>query len=196
MGKFSQFVIECAQMGRWRVPLGFAAGALYAVFAHAPGRLRMAAGLGIALSGLWLRAWAAGYLEKGRRLAQDGPYAFWRHPLYAGSFLLALGFSVAGTGPERPGSGLWVWMVFLLLFLGVYPRRIREEEESLERYFGDAWRSYHQRTHRFFPRFSPLRRENPDRFLWSRYRKNKEYNALLGWLVGAGVIFFKAVLGR
>jgi protein-S-isoprenylcysteine O-methyltransferase Ste14 len=179
--------------GRWRVFLGFVAAAMYAVFAHVASPGRLAAGLGISLAGLLLRGWAAGHLEKGKRLAQDGPYAFMRHPLYTGSFLLALGFVVAGTGSPAWIHGLIIWSVFLFLFFGVYPRRIRQEEQSLEKYFGDAWREFTRRNHRFLPRLVPVRRPDPSSFEWARYRKNREYQALLGWLAGVLALYLKSL---
>ena len=83
-------------MSRFRVFFGFLAGALFVWMSHPAPVPRLWAGLGVSLIGLLLRGWAAGYLEKGKRLAQDGPYAFLRHPLYDGSFLIALGLSLLG----------------------------------------------------------------------------------------------------
>lgn len=181
-------------IARFRVFMGFIAGVLFLFLSHAGSGLRVGAGLAIALAGLPLRGRAAGYLEKGKRLAQDGPYAWIRHPLYAGSFLMALGFTVAGTSAYYPVHGWILWAVFLILFVGIYPRRIKEEEASLEKYFGDAWREFTSRNRRFLPRCSPVRRDNPDRFDWARYRKNKEYNAALGWLAGVAVVLIKGAL--
>lgn len=179
-------------IGRWRVFLGFVAGFFFLFLSHAASWPRVAAGLALSLAGLLIRAWAAGYLEKGKRLAQDGPYSFIRHPLYAGSFLLALGFCVAGTGSSRTWHGAVLWAVFVVLFFGVYPRRIREEESTLEAHFGDPWREFIRLRKRFLPRLTPVRRENPDSFALARYIKNTEYNAAVGWLAGAAVILFKA----
>jgi hypothetical protein len=36
-----------------------------------------------------------------------------------------------------------------------------------------------------------VRRENPDLFDWSRYTKNKEYNAALGYAAGLAVVLVK-----
>lgn len=181
-------------IARWRVFLGFVAGAVYSVFSHVASERRLAVGLAVAFFGLLLRSRAAGYLEKGKKLAQDGPYAVWRHPLYMGSFLMALGFCIAGTGTPRLEHGFLIWCAFTVLFFGVYPRRVRGEEASLESTFGDAWREYRRRTFRFFPRFPPLRREAPDRFRWIRYRKNREYQAFFGYIAGAGLLAIKAWL--
>ena len=101
---------------RWRVPLGFACAAVFIVLAR-PTRLSLAAGGGVALVGLALRAWASGHIRKNDRLAVSGPYAHTRNPLYLGSFILGLGFTVAAASSP---------LLFLLLggrsaalFLGI-----------------------------------------------------------------------------
>ena len=178
-------------IGRFRVFFGFLAGLLFAWMCHPAPLPRLAAGLAVALAGLLLRGWSAGYLEKGRRLAQDGPYALLRHPLYAGSFLLGLGFVIAGTHRYYEIHAFVVAVAFLALFFGVYPRRIVEEEATLEKTFGDGWRAFTARNSRFLPSLHPFRRDDPDVFSWPLYRKNREYQAALGWLAGAAVLILK-----
>lgn len=182
-------------IARWRVFLGFVAGGLFAVFSHVDSWPRAFLGIVIATFGLAIRGWAAGYLEKGKRLAQDGPYAWFRHPLYFGSSLMALGFLVAGTGHDRPLHSAVLGFIFLFLFAWIYPRRIIEEELALEKTFGDAWRAFSGRTHRFVPRLTAWRRETPDLFAWARYRKNREYNAAVGWAAGVALLIFKGITG-
>jgi protein-S-isoprenylcysteine O-methyltransferase Ste14 len=181
-------------IARWRVFMGFLAGVAFLFLSHVPGTPRAVAGLLVSFLGLLLRGWAAGYLEKGKRLAQDGPYAWVRHPLYSGSFLMAVGFCIAGTGVV-PVASVSLWVIFLFLFGWIYPQRIKGEEQSLEKYFGDAWRVFTARNHRFLPSAHPFRRVDADRFLWSRYLKNKEYNAAIGWSAGVAVIVVKGILG-
>src|SRR5438270_686531 len=81
-------------MQRWRVPLGFACAALFFLLSR-PRLLTLAIGGAVAVMGLALRAWASGYLRKNDELATSGPYAHTRNPLYLGSFLIGLGFSIA-----------------------------------------------------------------------------------------------------
>jgi protein-S-isoprenylcysteine O-methyltransferase Ste14 len=181
-------------IARWRVFMGFLAGAAFLFLSHVSGTPRLMTGLAVSLAGLLLRGWAAGYLEKGKRLAQDGPYAWVRHPLYTGSFFMALGFCLAGTGVVFTASVI-LWAIFLLLFGWVYPQRIVVEEQTLEKYFGDAWRTFTRRNRRFLPNLSPFRRDNPDHFQWARYLKNKEYNAAIGWSAGVAVLAVKGILG-
>lgn len=66
---------------RIRVPAGFVFAAL-ALWLSRPNPTAFSAGAVLALGGLGLRIWAAGHLEKLRKLAKSGPYRFTRNPLY------------------------------------------------------------------------------------------------------------------
>ena len=108
---------------RWRVPLGFVCAALF-IFLAQPRPLSLAVGGTISLLGLAIRAWASGHIRKNDALATSGPYAYTRNPLYLGSFLLGLGFTI--------GSGWWpLGIVFAALFLGIYFPVMRVESATL-----------------------------------------------------------------
>ena len=96
---------------RIRVPLGFLTAALYLfdLWRHAPRPAAVAWSLALVLPGLWLRAYASGYVKKNRELTETGPYAFTRNPLYLGSMLMAAGFALA----------LLSWPVALVLASGL-----------------------------------------------------------------------------
>ena len=65
-----------------------------------PTWLTWSAGLAVASVGEALRIWAAGHLEKGREVTRSGPYRWTRHPLYAGSAIIALGVVIASAAPS------------------------------------------------------------------------------------------------
>src|SRR4051812_20332290 len=97
---------------RWRVPLGFLCGAIFILLAR-PTLKALLIGAAISVIGLAIRGWASGHIRKNAQLAVSGPYAFTRNPLYLGSFLLGLGFTIA--------SGRWeLAVLFAALFLGIY----------------------------------------------------------------------------
>jgi len=77
---------------RIRVPLGFLTAALYLfeLIRRAPQPAAVAWSLALVLPGLWLRAYAAGYVKKNRELTVTGPYAHTRNPLYLGSICTPL----------------------------------------------------------------------------------------------------------
>src|SRR5688572_15179988 len=79
---------------RWRVPLGFICGFVFIAFAK-PTPTVLLIGAAVSLVGLAIRAWASGHIRKNAELAVSGPYSYTRNPLYFGSFLIGLGFTIA-----------------------------------------------------------------------------------------------------
>ncbi len=121
-------------MQRWRVPLGFACAALFFLLAQAR-PLTLIVGVLVALPGLALRAWATGHLRKNDALATTGPYAYTRNPLYLGSFVIGLGFTIAA-------GRLILGLLFALLFLGIYVPVMRVETKTLDELFGKDYQDY------------------------------------------------------
>src|SRR5438309_9746569 len=92
---------ELSERTRWqqiarriRVPVGFAFSAVFLQIAT-PSWKTMAESLVLVLPGLWLRAYASGYVKKNAELTTTGPYAHTRNPPYLGSMLIAFGFAGA-----------------------------------------------------------------------------------------------------
>jgi hypothetical protein len=167
---------------RGRIPLGFGLGIAYLVFSQPSGR-RLALGGAVALLGLALRAFAAGCLDKNSTLAVGGPYAYTRNPLYLGSFLMGLGFSIA--------CGSWMLGgIFAVYFLLVYSLVMRREEGFLRQQFGETHARYAARVPFFFPAFRTVP-ATEKAFRWERYRKNREYEAALGYLAAMVFLFLK-----
>lgn len=167
-----------AWAARWRVPLGFAAAVVYLVFSQPTARSLVIGGA-FALAGLFVRGFSAGHLEKNQSLAVSGPYAYTRNPLYLGSAVMGAGFTMA--------SHSWlIALVFVALFLLIYWPVIRREEAFLREAFGESYRRYALETPLFFPRAARAL-PSPEHFRWRRYRRNREYEAALGY---AGVVIF------
>lgn len=126
--------------------------------------------------GLLLRGWSAGTIRKGETLTTSGPYAFVRNPLYVGSFLIGAGLALAG--------GSWLWLVlFLGFFVTVYGPTVGAEAERLTERFGQRYVDYAARVPAFVPRLTPFRAGDADlaaSFTWAQYRRNREWEALLG----------------
>src|SRR5579863_7201433 len=162
---------------RIRVPLGFLTAALYLfeLWRHAPRPAAIAWSLLLVIPGLWLRAYASGYVKKNQELTTSGPYAHTRNPLYLGSMFMAAGFAVA----------LMSWVVALVLaigFLVIYVPVIASEERFLRATF-PGFKEYCRRVPRLLPRLTPVHYTNRDpygRFSFALYLKHREYNALLG----------------
>lgn len=177
-------------MQRWRVPLGFLCGVLFIIFAR-PRPLTLAIGGAVALLGLLIRAWSAGHIRKNAQLATSGPYAYTRNPLYLGSFMLGVGFTIASAQPL-------LGLLFAALFLGIYLPVMRVEAATLAELFGEDYARYAQAVPLFVPRLLPYRDEKTrdTRFDASLYLRYREYRAALGLLVAWGLLALKAFFIR
>jgi protein-S-isoprenylcysteine O-methyltransferase Ste14 len=173
-------------MQRWRVPLGFVCAAIFFLLSR-PRPLTLAAGAAIALPGLLLRAWATGHLRKNDALAITGPYAYTRNPLYLGSFLMGVGFTVAS-------GRLVLGILFAALFLGIYVPVMGVESATLAKLFGGSYQNYFRAVPLLFPRLSPYRdgTENNARFNVALYKRYREYQAAIGLIVAWVLLALKA----
>jgi protein-S-isoprenylcysteine O-methyltransferase Ste14 len=170
---------------RWRVPLGFLCGAAFIFFSQ-PTLEALAIGASVSILGLALRAWAAGHIRKNAQLATSGPYAFTRNPLYFGSFLLGLGFTVAS-------GRLLLGLLFAALFLGIYLPVMRVEASTLAELFGKEYEVYRRSVPLFFPRLTRFRQNESagNRFDAALYLRYREYRAALGLVIAWGLLLIK-----
>lgn len=150
----------------------------------------LAVGALLAAVGLAIRAAAAGFIHKDRELTTTGPYARTRNPLYLGSFVLGLGITVAG--------GRWIFVaLFVAFFAWVYSRVIRQEARHLAASFGEAYEDYARNVPLFLPRITPWRSGGAapvgGGFSVDRWRRNREYEALLGAAAGLAVLVVRMV---
>jgi len=93
---------------------------------------------------IWCLVFVAG--RKDDVLVTEGPYSLVRNPLYAFSFLGALGFGLAAENP--------ILAAILALAFGLYYAFVvRREERFLAERFGATFHDYVARTPRWLPRF-------------------------------------------
>jgi len=162
-------------IARWRVRLGYPLAVVVLIFAR-PNPKSIAIGAAVGVLGLWLRAYAAGYLRKQEVLTTTGPYAFTRNPLYLGSAILAAGAAWA--------MHSWISAATLFVyFASVYFVVMRREEGELRGHFDEAFELYARKVPLFFPRLTPARIEGstPGKFSFAQYRKNHEHQASFGF---------------
>jgi protein-S-isoprenylcysteine O-methyltransferase Ste14 len=90
-------------------------------------------------------AWRVLYqAQRAHRLALTGPYAYMRHPQYAGFILIMLGFQFQ-----------WPTLLTLVMFpilVVMYVRLAHREERDARAEFGDRYAQYAAKTPAFFPR--------------------------------------------
>ncbi|MDD5092146.1 MAG: isoprenylcysteine carboxylmethyltransferase family protein [Candidatus Wallbacteria bacterium] len=138
--------------------------------------------LGLIVSGLGIRIWAAGSINKNADLAVKGPYSLTRNPLYFGSFLLGTGFA----GLVLPLPGL---IASSIVFPLIYWPKMLQEERDLERFFPDSFEEYRQRVPLFFPRICGYIRGEFS--LKKALCSNREYNSALAALLLLLIIRWK-----
>jgi protein-S-isoprenylcysteine O-methyltransferase Ste14 len=174
---------------RWRVRLGYPVAVIFLVLAKPIPRSILVGGI-VAAFGLLIRAAAAGHLRKDEELATTGPYAVTRNPLYLGSAILAAGFIIAG-------YSLWAGLIVGLYFAVFYYAVIRNEETDLRKRFGAPFDDYAARVPLFLPSLRAPRDEvskakSPQTsFSWPQYRRNREYQALVGAGAGLAIVWLR-----
>ncbi|HOF88316.1 MAG TPA: isoprenylcysteine carboxylmethyltransferase family protein [Armatimonadota bacterium] len=128
--------------------------------------------------GMLIRLWSTLYIggRKDSALQTAGPYSVTRNPLYAGSFLLGLGFAVITSNPL-------VLLLVLVYFAVQYRTTVRHEERTLAALFGAVFHDYMARVPRFIPNlalFDPTPPETVNlRSLTDELRHSLAFLALL-----------------
>ena len=168
-------------MAKLRVPGGLVLVVAFLWLAE-PSARSLAIGLPVSLAGLVVRGWAAGHLEKDRELTDTGPYAHVRNPLYLGTLSAAAGLVIAS---RRWELGVVSAAVFALIYLPV----VELEEQHLRVLF-PAYPEYQLRVPKLLPRLSPGAPETKH-FQWTLYLRNREYEALAGFVAAAAALWLK-----
>ncbi len=181
-----EFPKKYAEMAaRTRVPAGFVVVAAF-LWLATPTAASLAAGGAVGALGVAIRAWAAGHLAKNQQLATSGPYAHVRNPLYVGTLLTGVGFAMAGA---QVAIGLALIVFFVLFYLPV----VGEEERHLATIL-PGYDEYRRRVPRLWPALAPRYRDGRP-FQLALYRRNREYQALLGYLATMALLLLKHALG-
>jgi len=104
----------------------------------------------IVLASAWRVLHAA---QQAGQLATTGPYAYLRHPQYAGFVLIMFGFLLQ-----------WPTLLTLVMFpilVVMYVRLARREEREVLKEFGETYARYAANTPAFFPRLGRAARQKP-----------------------------------
>ena len=112
-------------------------------------------GLGITLLGFALVLWARRSLGRywsdkiviklDHQLVQNGPYAYVRHPIYAGVLLAVAGTALA--------MGVWSGVLALSILSVMYVVKAWKEERLLAATFGETFDGYRRQTGLLIPHF-------------------------------------------
>ena len=170
---------------RWRVRLSYPFALVVLLLAE-PTPRSILVGAAVGALGLLVRGYAAGYLHKQKVLTVSGPYAYTRNPLYLGSAILAAGAALA--------THSWASALILCAYFGFfYSIVMKREEQELRLQHGAAFEEYARAVPLFVPRLTPARFSSAGEppFSMEQYKKNREYRAVLGFLLLLAVLFFE-----
>ena len=168
---------------RWRVRTGYIVAIAVLLLAHPTPKSVLLGGV-VGAAGLWVRAYAAGYLHKQELLTRTGPYAYTRNPLYFGSAILALGAGIAT-------RSLWASAILLVYFSLFYSAVMKREEAEMRQHHGAAFDEYARAVPLFFPRWRTRRADGQaaaTAFSLAQYKKNHEWQAAVGFVLLLGVL--------
>jgi protein-S-isoprenylcysteine O-methyltransferase Ste14 len=162
---------------RWRVRLGYPL-AIAVLYLSQPTPRSILLGALTGVIGLWVRAYAAGYLHKQEVLTVTGPYAFTRNPLYLGSAFLALGAGIA----TRSWKSALILIVYFAVFYFIVMRR---EATELHLRHGASFEAYARAVPLFIPRLTAAKvpGDSAGSFSPAQYKKNHEWQAAVGFLL-------------
>ncbi len=144
------------------------------LFSHPSDKLFFVSSIFIIL-GLSIRVWANGYAIKMGKLTTSGPYAYVRNPLYLGTMLIVIGFSLML-------DITILSILFILVAFFVYVNTIRKEEEMLEAKFKDSYTSYRNKVPALIFTIFPYRPGEKWPFSPRRLLESKEHKPVI-WVI-------------
>jgi len=145
------------------------------------------------LAGEALRLWGCGHLVKNQDVIMSGPFAYVKHPLYVGTFLIVTGFILQASNPNAHSRYLLyvgLPLFFAIFFLYYMPYKVQVEGDRLRRRFGEKFDEYDKNVPNFFPRFSRYGNATQK---WQSHLlvENSEWGILFIALAGSAVILTK-----
>jgi protein-S-isoprenylcysteine O-methyltransferase Ste14 len=161
------------------------AAAFMLIFGH-PNWASFAIGISVVAIGEGIRFWAAGHIRKCVELSADGPFGCVRNPLYFGSFVMAIGFSVMG-------DNLLIALVAMALFCLLHGSAIACEERYLSGVFGEKFDAYCKSVPRILPKW-PRRGSHTYSFrlaIENREHISSVFAAIISLIFAARILMLK-----
>ncbi|MDI6732913.1 MAG: isoprenylcysteine carboxylmethyltransferase family protein [Planctomycetota bacterium] len=147
-------------------------------------------GLCLIIVGEIIRIWATGHLEKNKNLTTSGPYGYIKNPMYAGSFIILMGFNSLAINPYIH----YILLVELVAFILVYiPTKRKIESTRLLEKFGSEYADYDKNVPDYIPRrliaYPVGERRIEKRWRWQVFWENQEIQVAFAVLVGVIAIY-------
>lgn len=136
----------------------------------------------IVLLGAVGRTWASGYIDKDKKLATCGPYAYTRNPLYVFNFTMFVGCCVMS-------NNIWVGLACMVSFLLIYSPVIQVEAQRMADYFGDDYHQWSKHVPLFFPRFTAFSTNDDRPYSFKLMFEHKEHHHWVWTVVGISIFY-------
>jgi len=141
------------------------------------------AGSVLVILGEFVRLLSNSVIRKNSALADTGLYTIVRHPLYAGSFLIYLGFLCFQVTEKFYPAVAAFWVAVTTATIIIYSKKITEEEKLMVQLF-PGYPEYRKTTPALFPALFQVKKSgfeiifNPKQIV-----KNREHKLLAGLIV-------------
>lgn len=134
--------------------------------------------------GEFFRFWGCGHLVKTKEFIISGPYAYVRHPLYLGTYLIGFGFCMM--------AGMW-WLLILfqaVFALYYYPRKEIIESTRLAGHYGKEYLVYMRSVPALVPYLKAYRKTGL-KWSYEKILKNDELGIVFVNIVGIVILYLK-----
>lgn len=173
-----------SQLRIYRVRMGVLLALICLYFAK-PTRGFFIAGIPILMLGEIIRVWASGHILKSSSLTVSGPYSYLRHPLYIGSLIIGIGFTLIS-------KSIIMVICLIIYFLLFYPITIIKEEKILQEKFKDSFVTYKNSVAAFFAKkISWYLPGKYAQFKFSLFLLNREYRLIITIILALILLYLK-----
>ncbi|MFW9853953.1 MAG: methyltransferase family protein [Candidatus Thorarchaeota archaeon] len=97
-------------------------------------------------------------VRENHELVTTGLYKYLRHPMYSGTLFGVIGFALIS-------QSIFVSLITFVLNLWIFKKRLKYEEDLLEKAFGEKYQKYKASSYRLIPSYiNPRKIEHYDHF--------------------------------
>ncbi|HJN18426.1 MAG TPA: isoprenylcysteine carboxylmethyltransferase family protein [Armatimonadota bacterium] len=121
-------------------------------------------------------------------VAESGPYACVRNPMYIGRFIVGLGLSLV------PSFRWYVLPVFVLVYVIYVHARVLREEPRITEEIGEEYVDYCRRVNRWLPRW-PARGSNCLSWSWVALHRNRQLRVTAGLALLMALVILRPHMG-
>ncbi|MCK5543236.1 MAG: isoprenylcysteine carboxylmethyltransferase family protein [Desulfobacterales bacterium] len=140
-------------------------------------------GMIISFFGEFIQVWCFSSLDKQKTIAIRGLYSITRNPMYLGRYFLILG-GIVLTG------NIPLIIIYTLFYYFYMVNRVKREEKTLKKIFGDDYINYLNQVNRFFPTLKITNFKTLFFFRWKLFFQNNSHINILSVIITYAIIYY------